>query len=214
MKRTMLTTFILVILLCGTARKAFLASDREGSGGSRRTLLDVPVPPLQGRAKEREATVYLSRPSRTFDYWMSRGKQYLGRKEYEQAVWAFRKSIREKPLVGEAHFLLGVAYERRGLDALPGDVTSWGVLAEESYQRAIIIADFLPARHNLALLLERRQRFAEARREWEHILTIAPDSYLGRQATEALNRNIAADLLPQTLSSRFPDTSGLGRGKP
>ena len=135
---------------------------------------------------------------------MRRGKRYLQRLEFEQAVWAFRKARRQEPTNAEVHFFLGFTYEKRGLQGLPGDQTSWDQLAEASYRQAIALEDFLPARHNIARLLERTNRFSLARKEWEHILLIAPKGALAQAAKKALARNIEADLLPETLSRKLP----------
>ncbi len=167
-------------------------------------LRQVPLPPLAGRSAERRGLPYLTKDPTSYARWLAAGKGYLARREFEQAVWAFRKALEMQPLSSEAHFLLGVSFERRGLEGLPGDLTSWDLLAEEEYRAAIGLDDHLPARYNLGRLLERLGRHAEAGREFEHILTIAPSSAVGRRARTALDRTFAADLLPRTLGDELP----------
>ncbi|HNW36131.1 MAG TPA: tetratricopeptide repeat protein, partial [Candidatus Ozemobacteraceae bacterium] len=159
-------------------------------------FLSVPQPPAAGRAAERRSRAYLTRPDTTYASWVGKGRKYLGRKEYEQAVWAFRKALRLKPLSSEAHFLLGYAFELRGLEGLPGDITNWDELAEAEYRASIALDDHLPARYNLARMLERLERYPEARREYEHILTVSPRGRLSTGATAGLDRTIDADLEP------------------
>ncbi|MBF0498864.1 MAG: hypothetical protein HQM09_01920 [Candidatus Riflebacteria bacterium] len=166
---------------------------------------EVPVPPLKGRSGERSALGHLLAPARTYAHWLAAGKAYLARREYEQAIWAFRKALRERPLAQESHFLLGCAYVARGAEGLPGDMTGWDELAETSFLAAINLADHLPARYNLGILLTRRDRPAEARVQFEHILNISPKSRLGSLARRALERNIDADLLPRSLAIELPD---------
>lgn len=167
-------------------------------------FLLVPQPPASGRAAERRCQAYLTTPDTTYASWVSKGRRYLGRKEYEQAVWAFRKALRLKPLSSEAHFLLGYSLERRGLEGLPGDVTNWDELAEAEYRAAIALDDHLPARYNLGRLLERLERHGEARREFEHILTVSPRGRLSTRAAAGLDRTIDADLEPERRSSHLP----------
>jgi tetratricopeptide (TPR) repeat protein len=159
-------------------------------------LGETPNPPSSGRIGESSGARYLTPLDIGFTTWMKRGKTYLSRKEFEQAVLAFRKALQTNPLSADAHFLLGYAYERRSKEGLPGDQTAWDILAERSYRSAIAAGDHLPARFNLGMLLSRTDRAPEARREWEHILTISPGTRLGRLAKNALERNQQADFLP------------------
>ncbi len=175
-------------------------------------LHETPIPPLHGRQGEAGMMQFLSKPRFTAEYWLRKGRGYLGRKEYEQAILAFRKAVAEKPLFAEAHFLLAVSYENRGLEGLPGDRTSWDYLAENELRTAISLADFLPARYNLALLLERQGNLAAARPEFEHILTVSPQSKLGKLSKDALERNIQANLLPGALSSSLEPLEEGGSG--
>lgn len=168
---------------------------------------EAPIPPISGRKNEQGAMKYLSKTPKSFDYWVSQAKSYISRREYEQAIWALRKAKKMKPLAAEAHFLLGYSYEHRGNEGLPGDRTAWDSLAEAEYKVAISAGDFLPARYNLALLLERLERFDESRKELEHILTVSPNSALGKSALSALERNTNADFLPKVLSREIPKYS-------
>lgn len=194
-KRTLLTTLVLLAILWPNG-KAFMSNQELESLSPHET----PNVPSNGRRAESAGNAYLTKFPTTFKTWFQKGKNYLGRKEYEQAILAFRKALKEKPLSPETHFLLGVAYEARGKEGLPGDVTSWDTLAESEYQAAICHGDHLPARFNLGMLLQRLERPQEARHEWEHILTVSPKSTLGNRAQTALDRNIDSDLLPQSLT--------------
>jgi len=167
-------------------------------------LRQIPIPPSAGRGTERRVTHYLTAEPTSFANWLSKGKRYLTRKEFEQAVWAFRKALEMRPLSSEAHFLLGFSFEKRLLEGLPGDLTSWEMLAEEEYRTAIGLDDHLPARFNLGMLLARSGRQDAARREFEHILTISPRSTVGRRAQVAMNRAFEADLMPRTLEEDLP----------
>ncbi|HOY65888.1 MAG TPA: tetratricopeptide repeat protein [Candidatus Ozemobacteraceae bacterium] len=203
-RRLILGTLLVGLYLWPTARATM--TDRSAP------FLTLPQPPAAGRAAERRAQAYLTRPDTTYATWMKNGRGYLARKEFEQAIWAFRKALRLKPLSSEAHFLLGYAFERRGLEGLPGDVTAWDVLAEAEYRSAIALDDHLPARHNLGRLLERLERYEEARHEFEHILTIAPRGRLAARASAGLDRTIDADLEPARRSAHLPaPTSGGGK---
>ncbi len=171
---------------------------------NRAPFLSAPQPPSAGRAAERRCQAYLTAADTTYASWVSKGRAYLGRKEYEQAIWAFRKALRLKPLSSEAHFLLGYAFERRGLEGLPGDVTNWDELAEAEYRASIALDDHLPARYNLGRMLERLERHDEARREFEHILTVSPRGRLSARAAAGLDRTIDADLEPARRLSNLP----------
>ncbi len=192
------------IVVCGALflpwRQAAMRGDLDETG----RLHQVPVAPAAGRGAERRALAWLSRDPTSFPAWMAAGRGYLGRKEFEQAIWAFRKAVEMRPLSSEARFLLGVAFERRAREGLPGDLTAWERLAETEYRAAAGLDDHLPARFNLGILYERQGRHEEARREYEHILTIAPTSALGRRARTALDRTVAADLLPRVLAEGLP----------
>jgi len=166
---------------------------------------EIPTPPLKGRTTEGRDLGYLLAPDTGFATWLRRGRNFFARQEFEQAIWAFRKALREKPLAEEAHFLLGCSYVARGAEGLPGDQTAWDDLAESAFHAAIAVGDHLPARFNLGILLTRLGRLDEARREWEHILTVSPRSRLGRLARQALARNMDADLLPRTVGITLDD---------
>ena len=192
MKRNSLLFLILMIPLVFPGGKAFLFSEGD------------PIPRQGGRKKESGVTGYLTRSPREFPYWMTMAKQYLGRKEYEQAIIALRKAVRLRPMAEEARFLLGHSYELRGREGLPGNLTAWDYLAEKEYLMAIGIADYLPARYNLAMLYERLERYEEARVELEHIMTISPGSHLGKLAARALEGNFDIDLIPRTFTTKLP----------
>ncbi|MBI3038836.1 hypothetical protein HYY75_07285 [bacterium] len=162
---------------------------------------EAPIFPLKGRYAEKKLSSYLTPFPVDFSLWLMRGRKYLFRKEFEQAVWAFRKALNENPLSGEAHFLLGFSYEARGLEGLPGDSTAWDELAEIEYRAAINVSDELPARFNLGMLLNRLDRKSEARKEFEYILLVSPNSLFGKRAKIALDRNVSSHFLPQIVSN-------------
>ena len=209
--------FAFAILLLGLIwpyGKAFMSSFRSDGD----PLRETPTVPFKGRGSqnahrglpqerglEKIGENYLTPPERTYDYWFKKGRAYLSRKEFEQAIWAFRKALRENPLSQEAHFLLAFTFESRGKDGLPGDQTCWEKLAEKEYRSAIIHGDHLPSRYNLGMLLSNLGRPNEARKEWEHILLVSPGTKLGVLARKALARNTQSYLLPETLSSGLPE---------
>jgi tetratricopeptide (TPR) repeat protein len=198
MKRKLFITAILFAAFVHPVHKAYM-SNREF--GIKR---EIPVPPIYGRKKESKCYKYLSKPLRTYNYWMRKGKSYLTRKEFEQAILAFRKASKLRPTSEETRFLLAHSYEKRSMEGLPGDTTNWEQLAIDEYQAAIILADHLPSRYNLALLYQRLDEHTKARKELEHILTISPSSSLGRKAQTALARVFAQDYTPTHLSVNYP----------
>lgn len=212
-KRPLTWTLAFVLLFGFHTGRARLSTD-GGAGLCDRNEGDfvgeVPRAPLKGR-REGGAMGYLLKPEASYGTWLSKGKSYFAKQDYEQALWAFRKALRERPLAEEAHFLLGCTYVARGAEGLPGDVTAWDDLAEAAFRGAIKLADHLPSRYNLGLLLTRRGRAPEARLEFEHILTVKPSSSLGTLARRALDRNIQADLLPRMLAIELPDLPGESR---
>jgi tetratricopeptide (TPR) repeat protein len=169
------------------------------------SIRELPIPPLGGRTREQSVTRYLSRTGVPFSTWFAKGKNYLARKEFEQAILAFRKAIECKPLSAETHFLLGVAYEARGKEGLPGDQVSWDLLAEREYRYCISLDDYLPARYNLGMLLSRIGRKEDARGELEHILLVSPKSQVGKLAKRALDLEFENGLLPETLGFHQPN---------
>jgi len=201
MKRKILILIMLCYAFCFPVRKAFVAS----AGYSARR--EIPVPPRSGRKSERQSYRWVNRPARTYTYWMGKGKRYLAKREYEQAIWAFRKSSKLRPASETARFLLGFTYEKRALQGLPGDLTNWEKLAEDEYKSAIYIADHLPARYNLALLYKRNGRIDSARKELEHILTVSPTGKLGNLAKTMLARVVELDYKPRSISVKYPERS-------
>jgi len=201
MKRKIFIFGVLFLAFLWQSKEALMSSRTSSEG----IISQISVPPMKGRGEESRAYPYLFKPPVSFSTWLARGKKYMGRKEFEQAIWAFRKACEQKPLSAEVHFLLGVSYVLRGLEGLPGDQTGWDLIAENEFRTAVSLSDHLPARFNLGMLLERVGRPEEARKQWEHILIISPRSKLGNLAKSALKRNVDADLLPDILSINLPD---------
>lgn len=198
-KILIISSVVLAFLPTGRAFMSSLQS--SGNWG------EIPIPPFNGRSSEKSCLDYLTKENVTFDMWMNRAKRYVAKREFEQAILAFRKALEERPLSEEAHFLLGVSFEKRGKEGLPGDMTSWDVLAEKEYLSAISLGDHLPARFNLGMLLTRLGRRVEARKEWEHILMVSPKSKLGRVAMEELQNNQHSDFLPSILQQEIPSSA-------
>lgn len=186
MKRKIIFLIVAVIGLFWPFSQAFLA----GNGFSK----NLAVPPMHGRKGETRSYGLLNNSGVSFNTWMSRGKNYIRRREYEQAVLAFRKASYLRPAEEETRFLLAWSYEKRGLEGLPGDQTNWEALAEQEYRAAIALADHLPARFNLALLYRRQERFEEARKQLEHILLIGRNSSLTRKAETELTALFHQDM--------------------
>lgn len=196
MKRNHLVLIIILILLglfC-PFRQAFLA------GKNFIEKLQAPVAPLYGRKNENKAQNFLNNSGVEFSTWLKRGKKYIQRKEYEQAILAFRKAVYLRPADEEARFLLAWCYEKRGLEGLPGDMTDWEVLAEQEYLAAIALADYLPARYNLALLYRRQERLDEARKHLEHILLINKPGLLTRKAKNELSALFHQSMRPRHIA--------------
>jgi len=170
-------------------------------------ILHSPISPVSGRRAEANVYSMLNTSSREYRGWIKDGRKYLTRREYEQAIWAFRKAIKIQPAAEEARFLLAWTYEKRGLEGLPGDTTDWDTLAAKEYTAAIELADHLPSRFNLALLHRRHERFSEARRQLEHIVLIGNKTSLAKRASSELSAIFAQDMRPRSISTRFRDSS-------
>ncbi len=197
MKRTILIITAILCALFIPMRKANMASK---VGYSR---FETPMPPISGRKNEKKAYSRLNSPEFSFGYWLGKGKSYLSRKEYEQAIIAFRKARKLRPASEETRHLLAYSYEKRGLEGLPGDQSDWEALAEREYKASIMLADYLPSRYNLALLQIRNERLSEARKELEHILTVSPTSKFGKLADSLLASVMDQDYLPEHLSVNY-----------
>ncbi|MBF0547459.1 MAG: tetratricopeptide repeat protein [Candidatus Riflebacteria bacterium] len=193
---------LLFLLSLGKAR---LETNIDSLENDDSYIPEAPIPPLEGRKGEKGMSAFLFKPEIDFSSWMKRGKRYFQQREYEQAIWAFRKAVHERPCAPEAHFLLGCSYSARGEQGLPGDQTAWEELSEKELNAAIKVGDFLPARFNLGILLTKLGRADEARPHFEHILSVSPNSQLGKAAASALDRNISSDLMPNMLSVKIPD---------
>lgn len=195
----LINLFLFVVFLASS--KAYLAS----SEGDR--LMHSPIAPPGGRRAEKNFYSMLNNSGREYRGWIKDGRAYLARKEYEQAIWAFRKAIKLQPAAEEARFLLAWTYEKRGLEGLPGDATNWDSLAAREYTAAIELADHLPSRFNLALLHRRNERYTEARKHLEHIVLIDQQSTLAKRAKIELSALFAQDMRPRTLTTIFRDSS-------
>ena len=163
-----------------------------------------PPPGMNGRAAEAVGRQYLLGDGPSAHSWLSAARNYLGRGEVEQAIWACRKLIKLQPLSAEAHFLLGVAYTRRLDQGLPGDGTDWMALAIKETETAAQLDDYLPAWYNLGQLHLRNGNADAARLAWEHILLISPRSALGQRTAQSLARLNDRHTLPDALAERWP----------
>lgn len=194
MKRKHLFVIIAIIGLFLPVHKAFLAGSRFEKS------LTAPVSPMTGRKAEKNMARLLNGSGVEYSTWMKKGKTYIKRKEYEQAILAFRKAISLRPAEEDSRFLVAWCYEKRGLEGLPGDHTDWETLAEKEYRSAIALADHLPSRYNLAILLRRNKRFEEARKQLEHILLIGNKSIVTRKAEAELTALFHQDMRPKHIS--------------
>jgi tetratricopeptide (TPR) repeat protein len=199
MKRIIFLTFIAGIALLLPVHHAFTGSNEFNSRNT------APVPPRKGRKSEIKFNSMLDNSGKDFPLWMAKGKGYIKRKEYEQAILAFRKALFLRPADEEARFLLAWSYEKRGGEGLPGDRTNWQLLAEKEYRKAIELADHLPSRFNLAILLRQKRKFQEARVHLEHILLVDGNKFLAKKAQEELAAIFHQDMRPRHISREYGD---------
>lgn len=197
MKRKVILLAIFHVALFIPLSKAYMY---DGSGKT-----NAPVAPMQGRKAEHSFYSMLSRSGPTYEKWVKDGRTYLVRKEFEQAIWAFRKARELRPAAEEARFLLAWTYEKRGLEGLPGDQTSWDELAETEYMAAIELADHLPARYNLAMLYRRNSELANARKQLEYILLTDSGTTIARMASNELSALFEQDVRPSHISTNLKD---------
>lgn len=181
--------------------KAYLASIMD------KPYMEGGIAPINGRNAEVNFYSLMNNSGREYESWIKDGRKYLKRKEYEQAIWAFRKAVKLRPASEEARFLLAWTYETRGLEGLPGDMTNWDRLAENEYLMAIEVADHLPSRFNLAILQRRLERFDEARRNLEHILLVTNSSNMRKKASAELQALFHQDVRPRGISNEIKDWS-------
>ncbi|NLM17432.1 MAG: tetratricopeptide repeat protein [Candidatus Riflebacteria bacterium] len=195
-KQVLLALSLGVALFVPTS-KAYMASKNQFENGS--------LPPYDGRDESSYEDLYgyLSASQKEYELWVKDGRNYMKRKEYEQAILAFRKAKALKPAADEARYLLGCAYEKRQNEGLFGDTTDFAALAADEYRQAIILADNLPARYNLALLCRQNGDFENARIHLEHILAVSENKFLRGKAKEELNEVIAQHLRPKMLKQQL-----------
>lgn len=199
MKKRILLLAATISALLFTGPEAYLASNPDN------LMLNTPVAPMKGRKSEANFYTLMNNSGREYRSWINDGRKYMNRREYEQAILAFRKAVKLQPASEEARFLLAWSYEKRGLEGLPGDTTDWDSLAAKEYTAAIELADHLPSRFNLAILHRRHERFEEARRHLEHILLINHQNSIGRKASTELAALFEQDMRPRGISSRIKD---------
>jgi Flp pilus assembly protein TadD len=199
MKKRFLTIIAVFAAVLYSGPIAYMASKPETM------LQNSPVPPMNGRKSEANFYSMLNNSGREYNSWLRDGKNYLNRREYEQAIWAFRKAAALRPASEEIHFLLAWTYEKRGAEGLPGDMTDWENLAIREYTAAVEIADHLPSRFNLAILHRKNNRFSEARRHLEHIVLVDSQNHLGRKAAAELAAVFEQDMRPHSISSTIRD---------
>lgn len=191
---------LLLAVLLPTSR-AYLASSMD------KPYMEGSMAPITGRNSEVNFYSFLNNSGREYQSWIKDGRKYLKRKEYEQAIWSFRKAIKLRPAAEEARFLLAFTYEARGLEGLPGDTINWDRLAENEYLMAIKIADHLPSRYNLAILQRRLERFEAARQNLEHILLVTDSKSLKQKASAELQALFHQDVRPKGISNEISDWS-------
>lgn len=211
------TRFILILLgtvLLYSSVGEHLSSDLAngvtlGSVGASSLELATGIAPFEGRGKEPTFYPHLTKEPRSYASWVRDGHKYMKRLEFEQAILAFRKATKLQPASQEARFLLAQAYEKRGLEGLPGDYTQWDRLAAQEYELAVALADHLPARYNLALLQLRIGSLEASRRNLEHILLVGkPNHSLYKKAEQRLAENFEQAVRPGALSVVIQGDSG------
>lgn len=201
MKKNNLLIFALFLAVFLPYSRAYIAR------GSQKPYMEGSIAPISGRNAEVNFYSLLNNSGREYESWVKDGKKYLNRKEYEQAIWAFRKSVKLRPASEEARFLLAWTYETRGLEGLPGDHTNWDKLAEKEYSMAIEIADHLPSRFNLAILQRRLQKYEKARLNLEHILLVTTSEIMRKKASKELAALFHQDVRPKGISNEVKDWS-------
>ncbi len=201
MKRQTIFLFIILLAIFLPTSRAYLASSMK------KPYMEGDIAPIYGRNSEVNFYSLMKNSGREYDSWIKDGKKYLKRKEFEQAIWAFRKAVKLRPAAEEARFLLGWTYETRGLEGLPGDYTNWDKLAENEYSIAIEVADHLPSRFNLAILQRRLERYDEARRNLEHILLVTNSKTMKKRASAELQALFHQDVRPRGISNEVKDWS-------
>ena len=200
-KRQNFILFVLLLAVFLPTSRAYLASS------SSKPYMEGSIAPINGRKSEVNFYSLLNNSGREYESWIKDGRKYLKRKEYEQAIWAFRKAVKLRPAAEEARFLLGWTYETRGLEGLPGDYTNWDKLAENEYVMAIEVADHLPSRYNLAILQRRLERYDEARRNLEHIRLVTNSPTMKKKAAAELQALFHQDVRPRGISNEVRDWS-------
>jgi tetratricopeptide (TPR) repeat protein len=205
MKRQNVILFILILAIFLPTSRAYLANSMK------KPYMEGSIAPIYGRNSEVNFYSLLNNSGREYESWIKDGKKYLKRKEFEQAIWAFRKAVKLRPAAEEARFLLGWTYETRGLEGLPGDFTNWDKLAEDEYLIAIEVADHLPSRFNLAILQRRLERYEEARRNLEHILLVTNSKTMKKKASAELQALFHQDVRPKGISNEVKDWSSYER---
>lgn len=205
MKRQNIILFILILAIFLPTSRAYLANSMK------KPYMEGSIAPIYGRNSEVNFYSLLNNSGREYESWIKDGKKYLKRKEFEQAIWAFRKAVKLRPASEEARFLLGWTYETRGLEGLPGDFTNWDRLAEDEYLIAIEVADHLPSRFNLAILQRRLERYDEARRNLEHILLVTNSKTMKQKASAELQALFHQDVRPKGISNEIKDWSNYDR---
>lgn len=205
MKRQNVILFILILAIFLPTSRAYLANSMK------KPYMEGSIAPIYGRNSEVNFYSLLNNSGREYGSWIKDGRKYLKRKEFEQAIWAFRKAVKLRPASEEARFLLGWTYETRGLEGLPGDYTNWDKLAENEYLIAIEVADHLPSRFNLAILQRRLERYEEARRNLEHILLVSDSKTMKKKASAELQALFHQDVRPRGISNEVKDWSSYER---
>ena len=115
----LITVLLFIAFFAGS--KAYMASKEDDR------LMHSPIAPMSGRKAEANFYSMLNNSGREYRSWIRDGRTYLSRREFEQAIWAFRKAIKLQPAAEEARFLLALTYENAALKAFPATIPT-GIL--------------------------------------------------------------------------------------
>ena len=106
------------------------------------------------------------------------GIEAYGNDQFDEAISLFQRAIVRAPEIAGYHTNLAVAYGEKNMD----------LEAYAEYRRALELdPGQLQARLNIGYLYSERERYEQAREEWERVVATAPDSEEAQEARDNLN---------------------------